>query len=401
MATPTGQPQETFKFDVALSYASEDRLHAEALAERLKSRDVRIFYDRYEIADMWGKNLYDHLADVYSKQAHYCIMLVSQAYARKVWTRHERRSAQERATRESVEYILPIRLDDTEIPGLQNVTYLDMRDSSADRLTVEQICELTVQKLAFAHPPAGAAYWSEPFGEPEWITVPAGEFWMGEKGEAHRVFLDEYRIARVPVTNAQYQLFVANTHHAAPQHWVEGRPLRGLESHPVVYVTWYDALGYCRWLTRVTDKSITLPREAEWEKAARGDKDQRVYPWGDTPDPGKANYQDSGIGGTSAVGAFPKGASPYGCLDMSGNVWEWTRSVYGEYPYPQDDEEGRRRREDLEALARKPRVVRGGSFGKGGSGVRCAIRGRNDPDDGFYGIGFRVAGSPSPVASGL
>ena len=96
---------------------------------------------------------------------------------------------------------------------------------------------------------AGAGYWYPPYGEPEWITIPTSEFWMGEKDGPHKVYLPDYHIARVPVTNYQYGLFVKATEHTAPRHWEEGRPPKGLESHPVVNVTWYDSIAYCAWKT--------------------------------------------------------------------------------------------------------------------------------------------------------
>ncbi len=138
----------------------------------------------------------------------------------------------------------------------------------------------------------------------------------------------------MPITNAQYLLFVQATGHRAPSHWEDGRPPRGLESHPVVNVSWHDAMAYCRWLSEVTGKSITLPSEAQWEKAARGDRDTREYPWGDDWDPNRCNNSELGIGDTTPVGIFPEGASPYGCLDMVGNTWEWTRSLWGRFGYP-------------------------------------------------------------------
>lgn len=132
------------EFDVALSFAGEDRRHAKELADLLKSGGYTVFYDEYEQAELWGKNLYDHLSSVYKDKAHFCVMFLSQNYARKLWTRHERESAQARAFEESREYILPVRLDDTEIPGiLPTVGYLDLREVS-----IEEIYQALRQKLS-------------------------------------------------------------------------------------------------------------------------------------------------------------------------------------------------------------------------------------------------------------
>jgi len=112
-------------YDVAISFAGEDRRFAEALANALRERSVSVFYDQYEKAALWGKNLYTHLSDLYRNQAQYCILLLSRHYASKVWTRHEREAAQARAFNENREYILPVRLDETEVPGiLPTVGYL-------------------------------------------------------------------------------------------------------------------------------------------------------------------------------------------------------------------------------------------------------------------------------------
>lgn len=187
----------------------------------------------------------------------------------------------------------------------------------------------------------GSQFWAMPYGEPEWVHVAAGEFTMGEPHEAHRVALPEFAISRVPITNAQYQLFVQASGHEPPRGWTGQRPPRGKESHPVVGVSWHDALAYCEWLGKVTGKPITLPSEAEWEKAARGAENARAHPWGDDFDRTRCNTEELGFGDTTPVGIFLNGKSPYGCLDMAGNVWEWTRSLWGrknhppefEYPY--------------------------------------------------------------------
>lgn len=155
----------------------------------------------------------------------------------------------------------------------------------------------------------------------------------------------------------------------------------------MVNVTWRDAMAYCQWLSQQTGEEHRLPTEAEWEKAARGDQDARPYPWGWGFDPHKCNTYETGIGGTSPVGMFPAGASPYGCLDMSGNVWEWTMTKwtddYANYR-PDNRPEGDERR-----------VLRGGSFLNSRLDVRCAYRYRNFPLIRNVNLGFRV------VAPGL
>jgi formylglycine-generating enzyme required for sulfatase activity/energy-coupling factor transporter ATP-binding protein EcfA2 len=233
---------------------------------------------------------------------------------------------------------------------------------------------------------AGAGYWYPPYGEPEWISIPAGDFWMGDGREQHKLYLPEYQIARVPVTNAQYALFVKAAGYEAPSGWEEGRPPKGKESHPVVNVSWFDAITYCEWLSKMTGKPVGLPSEAEWEKAARGDKDKRIYPWGDKFDYLKCNSRELGQEDTTPVGIFLEGVSPYGVLDMSGNVWEWTRTIWDDkfkYPYKSDDG-----RENIEIPAN--RYLRGGSFGSGSGIVRCAARSGNLPGYWNWDLGFRV-----------
>jgi len=132
-----------FEYDVTISFAGEDRKFARQLAEELKKHGIRVFYDEFETATLWGKNLYEYLSDIYQNKARACIMLLSKHYATKSWTNLERKNAQARAFRENLEYILPIRLDDTEIPGmLSTVAYLSVSD-----YTVEKIADLVVEKL--------------------------------------------------------------------------------------------------------------------------------------------------------------------------------------------------------------------------------------------------------------
>jgi formylglycine-generating enzyme required for sulfatase activity len=284
----------------------------------------------------------------------------------------------------------------------------------------------------------------------ELVTIPPGPFLMGssdvdemaDKDEKpqHEVSLPAFKIGKYPVTNARFAAFVeaggyrmAELWREAAQAgwWQDGRfkgryddeprarpvdygPPFNLPNHPVVGVSWYEALAFCRWLTGVWraegviagGEVVRLPSEAEWEKAAswegreeRGERRggrKRRYPWGDEPDLNRANYGETGIGSTSAVGCFPDGASPCGCLDMAGNVWEWTSSQYKGYPY--DPADGR---ENLETREGDRRVLRGGAFRYDLRHVRCAYRDWDDPDsrDGYRA--FRIVVSPISPPSAL
>ena len=250
------------------------------------------------------------------------------------------------------------------------------------------------------------------------IEIPAGPFLMGsdpkrdenaKDGEQpqHTPDLPAFWISRYPTTTAQFRAFVQ----ASGYEPADARSLRGDDNCPVVHVTWHDAQAYCRWLdgelralapamlldAPPAERSfwqglasgklkMGLPSEAQWEKAARG-VDGRIYPWGDKFDPNLANMGDTGIGTTSAVGCFPGGVSPYGALDMAGNVLEWTRSLYEGYPYHPEDG-----REDLGGKG--DRVLRGGAWGDFEYYVRSSFRVRSGPSDGNDCIGFRCARSP-------
>ena len=226
------------------------------------------------------------------------------------------------------------------------------------------------------------------------------------------LLLPPFYIARYPVTVAQFQAFVDNSGRQS----ADPNSLRGLSNHPVVRVTCMrpgllrlvdgtaaDLDGNARAPGEpAADRGwrITLSSEAQWEKAARG-PDGRIFPWGDTPDSNRANYGDTVLRSTSAVGSFPDGASPYGCEDMSGNVWEWTRGLWGRIGgspigYPYDPSDGR---ENLDAGREVLRVLRGGSFPCGKYFVRCAARFRHDPLE--PGPGRRVSGVCVPITSAL
>jgi formylglycine-generating enzyme required for sulfatase activity len=245
----------------------------------------------------------------------------------------------------------------------------------------------------------------QPF-EPEMILIPAGEFLMGsdpqkdkdaraDEQPQHTLYLPDYYLAKAPVTNAQYEAFVTAPDHHEQGSWRSQGGLEGKEDHPVVGVAWYRAVAYCRWLSEVTGNAYSLPSEAEWEKAARG-MDGRIYPWGDEWDPKRCNSREGGPLDTTSVQAHPDGASPYGILDMAGNVSEWTRSIWGKYPYNAKD--GRERLERLDSFSRLtglgPPSRRGGSFYGNRRDVRCAVRLKGSRGGRDWNIGFRVVTYP-------
>ena len=237
------------------------------------------------------------------------------------------------------------------------------------------------------------------------VTIPAGMFTMGsdpakdpaayenegwsQQMRQGQVDVDEFFIGRYEVTIAQFAAFVKATGRA-----VDSQTLQGAGDLPVANVTWADAIAYAHWLEaqlranantpqqlagRLGDGwALSLPSEAQWEKAARG-ADARIYPWGNAPDNTKANFGRSGV---VAVGAIACAECAFGLADMSGNVWELTRSPFQPYPYVDDEP----RTVGADALF----VMRGGAFNDGANNVRSAIRGGIDPGARRPFIGFRL-----------
>jgi formylglycine-generating enzyme required for sulfatase activity len=203
------------------------------------------------------------------------------------------------------------------------------------------------------------------------VRVPAGKFLYGD--DKSEVELPEFWIDKAPVTEAEYARFVAEMGHEPPSHWKGKSPPKQIADHPVTWVSWYDAVAYAKWV------GGRLPTEQEWEKAARG-MDGREYPWGEWAE-GDCNSEDRSIGDTTPVGKYsPQGDSPYGCVDMAFNVWEWTTSKWE----PGD----------------KRRVVRGGPWGLGRGVGRCAGRFGAPPDQVIGLTGLRVAISRAPGQTG-
>jgi formylglycine-generating enzyme required for sulfatase activity len=250
---------------------------------------------------------------------------------------------------------------------------------------------------------------TQPF-QMEFIRIPAGEFLMGSdptkdrnvsKNEPlqHRVYLPDYYMAKTSVTNAQYAAFVRARGYKADDEWQGGRKFpAGGQTHSAIYVSWHDVVAFCKWLTQASGYTVRLPTEAEWEKAARG-TDGRIFPWGNQWDKSRLNSGTmmrsliSNIGaraGTVPVGRYsPEGDSPYGLVDMAGNVLEWCSTIYEEqaYPFKVQDEWTETYLKETDV----PRVVRGGSWFNLRYDARCARRVGYGPDDRNRWVGFRVA----------
>jgi len=254
---------------------------------------------------------------------------------------------------------------------------------------------------------------------PELALIPSGEFVMGsdaadeDERPAHRVHLDDFLMAVHPVTQQQYESFVRETGHRAPAIyelplvvtvggpererafrtagqpyvWLDSEAPRDRLDHPVTLVRWEDAVAYCAWLSGATHRTIRLPTEAEWEKAARGGLEGKRYPWGDSLGDDLANFADSSsraVRGTTRCRSYaPNG---YGLFDMAGNVWQWVADWHSPSYYatsPPHSPSG-----PAEGVLR---VVRGGSWLVADNRMlTCSHRHKVPPDTYSYGIGFRI-----------
>lgn len=281
------------------------------------------------------------------------------------------------------------------------------------------------------------------------VEVPAGEFLMGTRAKEipalvkrhgqhwegvfkrevpqHRLTLGAFRIGKWPVTNREFKRFIEAGGYEAREHWSEAgwnwlhrsesderdlpswrqrggraQPLLWQDpsfgahrsNRPIVGVTWHEAVAYCHWLTRHLrsigkldgGEVVTLPSEAQWERAARG-TDGRQWPWGNEWDPSRANTMEGEIRTTTPVGIYLDGESPYHALDMAGNIWEWTRSAYKPYPYRPDD--GRENRDSDDN-----RCLRGGAWFLNADYARSAVRFDFTPGFANFDVGFRCVVGP-------
>jgi formylglycine-generating enzyme required for sulfatase activity/predicted MPP superfamily phosphohydrolase len=244
---------------------------------------------------------------------------------------------------------------------------------------------------------------------PPMVHIEAGEFIRGSNEADYekpiqQVYLDAFMVAKYTVTNREFKEFVRdggynNKDYWTPEGWQWQKDGEIIEpeywhdrkwngpNFPVVGVSWYEAAAYAGWLSQKTGEKYILPTEAQWEKAARGTKGL-IYPWGNEFDKNLCNYDECGLGRTSPVGIFPGGESPYGCVDMAGNVWEWCGDWYDSYyskSCPKENPQG--------PSTGSRRVLRGGGWGHDAWGCRAASRGCRRPAARGAGIGFRLARS--------
>jgi formylglycine-generating enzyme required for sulfatase activity/predicted Ser/Thr protein kinase len=240
------------------------------------------------------------------------------------------------------------------------------------------------------------------------VSIPPGEFEMGSNDydnekPPHTVYLDGYWIGKYEVTVRQFGLFVKDTGYVTQaeksggaltwngKNWEKTEGIdwknpsfKQEDNHPVVCVTWNDALEYCKWLSGKKGDIFNLPTEAQWEKAARG-IDSRKYPWGvRVPDETLANFSGK-IGKTTPIGSYPDGASPYGLFDMVGNVWEWCFDWYDLKYYKNASKDN-----PIGPKNGTQRVQRGGSWVFKAKYLPCSFRGNGTPDICHYSVGFRL-----------
>ncbi len=281
------------------------------------------------------------------------------------------------------------------------------------RLAADSEQQVSVQQVNETEKPASKPRkWTKRHPEePDMVLIPAGKFWMGtdrltlemagvvwqdwmkDETPSHRVYLPTYAIGRYPLTNAEYTRFIKDGGYRRREFWTEAgwqakergewtQPRFWTDERwnrancPVVGVSWYECVAYCRWLTKITGRLYRLPTEAEWEKAAGGPAGN-LWPWGNRWYPNRCNSREKGPGRTTPVGQYsPAGDSNYGVADMAGNVWDWCATKWGKsYPYEVKEDEWLG--DYLQGT--RVRVLRGGSWSSGRGSARCARRRRNHP----------------------
>ncbi len=290
--------------------------------------------------------------------------------------------------------VMPVMAQQTQLPlVLSDVQYVGLRPNSPDE--VARVVEAVCQRTGITPPrtkPRAIDLLPPPF---EWIEIPAGRVEIEDGREVFDV--PAFIIAKYPITNRQYAKFIEaggyrvekwwtaagwqareKNSWTGPRYWRDNKWNRA--DYPVVGTSWYEAVAFCQWLSETTDEKVILPTEPQWQRAAQGD-DSRAYPWGnEIPNEQLCNWNNN-IGHTTPVTQYPMGVSPYGVLDMSGNVWEWCLTIYGSSSIHLD--------------GTGARVLRGGSWSDDGTfSFRAAYHNTSgDLSVRTNDLGFRIARS--------
>ncbi len=411
---------------IFISYSRDDQAYARQLAIYLQDKGFKIWIDdRINFGDAWFREI--------SKAIRTCgafIVVMSPSAEASEWVHKEILIAIKREKQLKYNIIFPLLLDGEEFDILIDRQF----DSVKEGIMPPPSClNMLAQVVPQEKVSAQAKQWldkiqdikTEPqqrleaglelsavgdsrlgvgLGENglpviDWVQLAGGKFYYQK---ADRADVSGFYMARYPITYQQFEVFVEDGYHdarfweglahrpetAAPQKWQHG-------NHPRENINWFEALAFCRWLSNwltgeiptlenILRWPVRLPTEQEWERAARGKRDRRHYPWGRDYLAGYANIDETRsnrgpyrLNRTTAVGMYPHGASPEGLLDMSGNVWEWTLS-----PYSTSN--------GLNLGGTDGRVLRGGSFDYFEKDCRVMFRLNSYPDFRYDNIGFRV-----------
>jgi formylglycine-generating enzyme required for sulfatase activity len=338
---------ETKPIQIFLCHASEDRAMVLEIYDRLKSLGYTPWLDKRDLLP--GQNGPLEIQMAIEASDFVLVCLSKSSVTKRGYVQREFKLVLDVPTEipEGTIYAIPVRFDDCTIPKqFSHLHWCNLFEPDGFDYLLRALQATRASPEARATPVSPAVEAraiTPPSFEPELILIPAGEFLMGSDPERdpsaqdneqpqHLLFLPDYYLAKTPVTNAQYAAFVQAVGWQAigskwTGDWAEGKSPPGKADHPVNEVAWDEAMAYCRWLSEVTGRAYSLPSEAEYEKGVRG-TDGRIYPWGKQWDATRCNADKGDQGDTTPVDAYPQGASPYGMLDMAGNVWEWTRSLW-------------------------------------------------------------------------
>lgn len=411
---------------IFISYSRTDQTYASSLKTHLQEQGFQVWMDdRINYGDTWFREI--------SQAIRTCsafIVLMTPAADDSEWVHKEILIAIKREKQLKRCLIFPLLLEGEEFDILIDRHFYDVQDghlppeSYLETLAevaprkkmarrwleliqnpmteAPQRLEAGIELAAVGDPRRGIGLNEHGMPDFDWVTIPAGKFFYQKNDQAA---VHSFRITRYPVTFSQFQVFVE-------QGYTDKRFWQGLaqqpdtassqkwpfSNHPRENVNWYEAMAFCRWLSfqltgeipaleSIQQWAVRLPTEKEWERAARGKKDRRHFPWGRDYLSGYANVDETRTNAgpyrlkrTTAVGMYPHGCSPEGLLDMSGNVWEWTLSPY-------------MIKEELALGSREGRVLRGGSFDYFDKDAKVFFRLNSFPDFRFDNIGFRVCSS--------